>query len=213
MKREFHAGNRSRLYEMMKPNSLLAMFAGEEIRKTNDEYYLFFTDRNFLYLTGLDGKESVLLAMKDAEGCVTERVYILPPDARAERWNGRRIQPAEAEEKSGVGDVRYVAAFENDFHMLATSGNYENIYLDLYRASPADIDRPAHKFLRGIQKEYPYLKEVDSLALANKQMDLEAAFRNTFSKSRKKKNRFPKFHFCLLVRFMITKRSGISPAP
>lgn len=43
------------------------------------------------------------------------------------------------------------------------------------------------------KKDYPYLKEVDSLALANKQMDLQAAFRNTFSKSRKKKNVFPKF--------------------
>ncbi len=41
--------------------------------------------------------------------------------------------------------------------------------------------------------DYPYLKEVDSLALANKQMDLQKAFRNTFSKSRKKKNGFPKF--------------------
>lgn len=40
---------------------------------------------------------------------------------------------------------------------------------------------------------YPYLKEVDSLALANKQMDLQAAFRNAFSKSRKKKNGFPKY--------------------
>ena len=41
--------------------------------------------------------------------------------------------------------------------------------------------------------DYPYLKEVESLALANKQLDLQAAFRNTFSKSRKKKNRFPRF--------------------
>ena len=43
------------------------------------------------------------------------------------------------------------------------------------------------------KKDYPYLKEVDSLALANKQLDLQAAFRNTFSKSRKKKNGFPRF--------------------
>ena len=41
--------------------------------------------------------------------------------------------------------------------------------------------------------EYPYLKEVDSLALANKQLDLQEAFRNTFSKTRKKSNGFPKF--------------------
>ncbi len=43
------------------------------------------------------------------------------------------------------------------------------------------------------KNEYSYLREVDSLALANKQLDLQEAFRNTFSKSRKKKNGFPKF--------------------
>ena len=43
------------------------------------------------------------------------------------------------------------------------------------------------------KNDYPYLREVDSLALANKQMDLQKAFRNTFNKSRKKKNGFPKF--------------------
>ena len=43
------------------------------------------------------------------------------------------------------------------------------------------------------KKDYPYLKEVDSLALANKQLDLQAAFHNAFSKTRKKKNGFPKF--------------------
>ena len=39
----------------------------------------------------------------------------------------------------------------------------------------------------------PYLKEVDSLALANKQLDLQDAFHNCFSKSRKKNTGFPKF--------------------
>ena len=43
------------------------------------------------------------------------------------------------------------------------------------------------------KEEYPYLKEVDSLALANAQLNLENAFRNRFSKIRKKKNGFPKF--------------------
>lgn len=41
--------------------------------------------------------------------------------------------------------------------------------------------------------DHHYLREVDSLALANKQIDLQEAFHNTFSKSRKKKNGFPKF--------------------
>lgn len=43
------------------------------------------------------------------------------------------------------------------------------------------------------KRDYPYLKEVDSLALANASMNLQAAFSNFFSRTRKKKNGFPKF--------------------
>ena len=41
--------------------------------------------------------------------------------------------------------------------------------------------------------EYPYLKEVDSLALANVQLNLQSAIRNCFDKSRKSRNGFPKY--------------------
>lgn len=43
------------------------------------------------------------------------------------------------------------------------------------------------------KEKYPFLKEVDSLALANAQLNLQSAFRNCFDKSRKKKSGFPKF--------------------
>ena len=43
------------------------------------------------------------------------------------------------------------------------------------------------------KKDYPFLREVDSLALSNAQMNLQAAFRNCFDKKRKKRNGFPKF--------------------
>ena len=158
MNKEFHTGNRKRLYEGLKSNSLLVLFSGTELRKTNDEYYPFYTDRNFYYLTGLDSKEFVLLAMKDSSGSVEERIYILPPDPMQERWTGVRIKPAEAEELSGISDIRFTDAFPGDIHTLAVSGRYENLYLDLFRVSSQDIDRPAHRFLRRAQSEYPFLR-------------------------------------------------------
>lgn len=39
--------------------------------------------------------------------------------------------------------------------------------------------------------DYPYLKEVDSLALANVQLNLQSAIKNCFDKNRKSKNGFP----------------------
>jgi len=162
MDKQFHINNRKRLLERLKPHSIAAVFSGNEIRKTNDEYFPFFADRNFVYLTGLEGKNFILLMMKDGEEAFRERLYILPPDPMAERWTGRRIKPVEAEALSGISDVRYVDAFEADFHRLASAGLYENVNLDLFRVSPDDIDRPAHKLLRLVQREYPYLK-IDNL--------------------------------------------------
>ena len=47
------------------------------------------------------------------------------------------------------------------------------------------------------KKDYLYLKEIDSLALANVQLNLQSAFKNHFSKSRKKnKSRYNRRNSC-----------------
>ena len=172
MNASFHTGNRKRLYEAMKPASLLVMFSGEDVRKTNDEYYPFYTDRNFYYLTGLDQHELVLMAVKEPSGNVHEQIYILPPDLMAERWTGARLKPAEVEALSGISDVRFADQFQTDFHALAAGGHYSltsgqiaQVYLDLFRVSPQDIDRPAHRLLKQIQANYPYLQVENANAI------------------------------------------------
>ena len=158
MTKEFFQNNRSRFYSQMKENSLLALFSGAEVRKTNDEFYPFYTNRSFLYLTGLDGRDLVLLARKDGQGKVTEKIFLLPPDLLAERWTGRRIKPDEAAEASGIGQIGFADEFAQELHRLAASGNYENLYLDLYRADPSDRDTPAHRLLKRAASDYPFLK-------------------------------------------------------
>lgn len=157
MEREFFQGNRERLYGKMKENSILLLFSGNEVRKTADEFYPFYTDRNFLYLTGLDSKELVFLAKKDGEGQVQEKVFLLPPDLLKERWTGARIRPEQASELSGIADTGYAAEFAGEFHKTAAAGNYRHLYLDLYREAPDDRDTPAHLLLSQIRENYPWL--------------------------------------------------------
>ena len=146
MNAAYYSGNRHRLYTKLEPGALLVVFSGVELRKTSDEFYPFFAERNFVYLTGLTCKEAVLLACKEAGGAVTERLYILPPDPMAERWTGRRVKPYEAEAISGVHDIRPADQFQVDFEALTAAGNYGTLYLDLYRCAPTDHARPAHRF-------------------------------------------------------------------
>ena len=168
MKTEFHLGNRKRLYDMLPAGSLLVLFSGNQIIKTNDEYYPFFADRSFVYLTGLECKEAVLLAAKDAEGSTKEIIYILPPDFLAERWTGTRIRPAEAMAVTGATDIRRVDQFRTDFEKLAVSSNYGMLYLDLFKIHGYEIDRPAHGFERMAKHNHPYLKIGNANALIRK---------------------------------------------
>ena len=129
MTASYYSSNRRRFYEKMDSGSILILFSGEEIRKTSDEFYPFFAERNFVYLTGLTCKQAIFLAIKDGADTVAERLYILPPDFLAERWTGRRVKPAEAESLSGVNDIRFLDAFERDAKAILSSGNYSQVYL------------------------------------------------------------------------------------
>lgn len=156
MKADFYKGNREKLYDMLPEGSIAVIFSGRDILKTNDEYYPFFADRNFVYLTGLECKESILMAAKDGSGSVDERLYILPPDLIAERWTGVRVKPAEAEALSGATDIRSTEMFYQDFRKLALSGNYGRLFLDLFKINDSEIDRPSHDFLKHVQQKLPY---------------------------------------------------------
>ncbi len=95
MNKEFYAGNRKSLYQKLEAGSLVVVFSGHAPIKTNDENYPFFTNRNFLYLTGIE-QENIVLMTYVGEGTIEETLYLLPPDAFAERWTGRRIKEEEA---------------------------------------------------------------------------------------------------------------------
>ena len=158
MDKSNYAGNRQRFADSMKPGSIAVLLAGREIRKTHDEYYPFFAQRNFVYLTGIQQKNSIMVICKETSGAVSQRLYILPGDALAERWTGRRLTAGEAEDISGISDIRPEPRFLPDLQALAVAGGYENLYLDLFRYSADDIDTAAHGLAAIAQREYPYLR-------------------------------------------------------
>ena len=92
MTAEFHKANRQRLYAEMKDGSAAVFFSGSAPRQSADAYYTFFTNRNFLYLTGIKFAGFVLSATKIG-GNVQESIYILPPDLMKERWTAADRKP------------------------------------------------------------------------------------------------------------------------
>ena len=157
MDREYYQQNRQRLYEMLDCGTLLVLFAGTPIRKSADSMYPFHASRNFLYLTGIEQKQSMLLAQKHADGTVSQQLYLLPKDAMAERWTGRRLDAQEAQAISGISDIRLLDSFAADFHKLAISYKFSAVYLDLHRQAAEDGDTQGQLYAQTLQEKYAFL--------------------------------------------------------
>ena len=157
MERSFHIRNRQELYRTIPDHSLFVCFAGRILPQSADAEYPFFANRNFAYLTGLDGAEVhdfVLLAKKEGEA-VEETVFALPPDAMAERWTGRRLKEDEIRSRSGVKRVLPAERFSAVFHAAAERSR--TVVLDLWKKSPEDPDTEAFRFAARVGRDYPWL--------------------------------------------------------
>lgn len=101
MNRWLFKENRSRIAERMTGDDLMLFFSGENVRKTADENYPFFTNRNFLYLTGVKQEQSALL-LENKDGVISECLFVQKPDFAREIWTGRRFTDQELNEMSGT---------------------------------------------------------------------------------------------------------------
>lgn len=157
MNQQFHQNNRKTLYESLRPGSLALLFSGRAPRKTNDEYYPYFANRNFVYLTGVTQQESILLAYKPDQS--TEEILFIPPgDPMFERWNGSRIKPGEAEQLSGCSHIRFTDKFLTTVDQLLQNGKVSRVYLDFDKLTADEPDSPAYKFAAYVKERYPFIK-------------------------------------------------------
>ncbi len=160
MDKMFYMGNRQALYDTVKSGSLIVLYSGHAPRKTADEPYPFFADRSFVYMTGVPKENLIFTALKTESG-VEEIMFILPPDAHAERWNGKRIKDFEVEALSGITKCRYVKEFGTYLKSLVTSGKIDTVCLDFDKYFDNESPREAFVLAEIIKKEYPYIQLAD----------------------------------------------------
>lgn len=179
MRKEFYEENRRDLYKAAEPGSLIVMFSGHAPIKTNDENYPFFTNRNFLYMTGIEQENTVFTALVNENGA-EETLYILPPDMMAERWTGRRIKAEEAEEISGITSFKYVEQFQDDLSRQLYSGKVEKVYLDFDKVYEKEPGKEAYRLGAYLKKTMPFMAQgnlypiLKKIRLVKKPCEIEA---------------------------------------
>ena len=172
MDSSFFKVNRGELYKSLDVGTIVVLFSGKELRKTADEYYPFYANRNFVYMTGIDQRECILVA-EQRGAVVRETIFVLEPDDLAERWTGKRLKAHEVTQLSELENVRPVSQFESYFNALMKEGLYKTILLDLYKHESGDLDTEAFKFAERMKKAYPHVGIQNGLPQIRKQRTLK----------------------------------------
>lgn len=164
MEPQFYKGNRDAFMQKLEPGSLALFFSGSPVRKTADEDYGYFANRNFVYLTGMEQKDTILMLEKDASG-YRETLFILPPNAFEERWTGTRMKPEEIEAVSMISSFAYRETFEEELKKVLTSGRIQKVYLDIDRMEGQVVVSGADRMEVFLKQEYPSMPIENSLPI------------------------------------------------
>jgi Xaa-Pro aminopeptidase len=156
MNKSFFLRNRETLYESLPDGAFFLICSGGSSHRTADEDFRFYANRNFVYLTGIEDPDCILLARR-VYGVIHETLFIRDPDPEAEKWTGRRITVTESIDRSGIVDIAMRSSFDKVFHKLANDTYYKKIYLCLEANAGQQRTDQNHLFHRMILDKYSNL--------------------------------------------------------
>lgn len=163
MDQRFFIENRRKIAAYTSDGDVMLFFSGESVRKTADENYPFFANRNFLYLTGVKQHQSALL-IQNKNGVITERLFVLRPNLSQEIWTGRRFTDEELNQTSGIGQFDDIDNLNKTVNALFSAQPQKTLWLCFDALAPErgfDIERDFSKYVRDrhpqtvIKNSYP----------------------------------------------------------
>lgn len=145
---------RRKLFYSMDDKSVMVLFSGVAPYKSRDEKYQFTPNKNFLYLTGIDKENMILVIQKYGEKII-ETLYIEKDDPQIAKWIGHKMSENEAKNISGIQDIKYFENFEDDLGRIMNQ-KYEKIYLDLEKQGWNDpITTLSLELVKDLRVKYP----------------------------------------------------------
>jgi Xaa-Pro aminopeptidase len=137
LSKEFHAGRRQALRDLMPANSVTVIFSFPEQVFANDVNYVYHPNPDLYYFSGYKEPNAVLLVFKDTQAdgdsSYNEVLFVRHRDAGREQWTGRRLGVEGAKSQLGfkrVYNSEDFAKFPVDFK------KFDKVYYDVL---PEDV--------------------------------------------------------------------------
>lgn len=167
--------NRKKLIDKLEENSI-AIINSNKVYKSNADVELpFYQNSDFLYLTGIDNPDTILLISKTKEGN-QEILFIKEQTEKEKIWQGEKINIKIANEKSGINEVLYTKEFEkifkallyktkniyfNSSELLRNEHNLNNSFSLISNKPLKKIGFNDIKFIKSFKEKYPKFNYLD----------------------------------------------------
>ncbi len=107
LSKEFHAGRREALRQIMPDNSVVVVFAYPVQTFSNDVDYLYHQNPDLYYFTGYKEPDAVLFIFKEAQtdangNSFKELFFVQKRNPLQESWTGKRLGTEGVKEKLGI---------------------------------------------------------------------------------------------------------------
>ena len=173
MDKRFHFDNRQRVAAHMQDGEAMLFFSGESLRKSADEDFPFFTNRNFLYLTGVKQEKSALLLQKKG-GIISECLFVTRPDREREVWTGRRFTEPEIHEMSGVEGIEDINNLGRTLDRFLSAQPATTLWLCFDALAPEHSYDLEREFAKQIQNRHPHIAIKNSYPLLARMRKIKA---------------------------------------
>jgi len=144
--------------------SLVVLFSGEPMEQSRDAVFAFIPNPNCYYVTGIQ-EESLVYMMTKVNGKCEETVFINRFDERKQKFDGELPTPQNIPQRYGIQNVRYKDEMNAILGRLLYDEAFENLYVDVAKWKVDYPDKPADKFAKLMQAQFPYLRIRDLNAL------------------------------------------------
>lgn len=158
---EFNS-RREKLFDALPDNSISLVYSGVSKIISEDEYYQFYSNRNFFYLTGIEQENSILMLVK-TPGERKAFLFLDEYNELKERWTGKRLTFDHATEISELENVYSNQTFESMLDMALSKekmmyGNIENLLIDLSDELKIKQNYSTQLLAKDLEEKYPHLK-------------------------------------------------------
>ena len=148
--------NRARLTRLLPPKSIAILNANDVLPTNADGTFALRQNADLFHLTGVDQEETILLLFPDADDeKQREILFLREPNEQNELWEGHKLRKDEAQNLTGIKQIRWVQDFWPTFHRLVLEAEHVYLNTNEHKRASCEVQTRDDRFVLETKRRYP----------------------------------------------------------